>query len=195
MRSSWWSRLSHRLNNFLDVGQPPEKADALFVFAGRQERKTYALELFRQGYAGRLIFSVGRFEWRRFSQLGLEHDGGLAELVQKTPASKRHFFVALDDHTTQGFLIVTGRFGTLSEAKALAEFVQKQNLNSLVIVSSGFHLRRACAALRRYCSPRLQITPVAVPARFNAVAPLQSSLIFKEGCKYLLYKLLLPFYS
>ena len=195
MRSSWWSRLSHILNNFLDVGQPPEKADALFVFAGRQERKTYALELFRQGYASRLIFSVGRFEWRRFAQLGLADDGGLAELVQKTPAPQRHFFVSLDDRTAQCFLIATGKFGTLREAKALAESIQKQNFKNLIIVSSGFHLRRACAALRRYCSPRLQITPVAVPARFNAVAPLQSSLIFKEGCKYLLYKLLLPFYS
>lgn len=200
MSSIGLRRLSQALDNFMDVSQAPETADGIFVFAGRPERKVYALELFRQGYAQLIIFSVGRFEWRRFSQLGLEHDGGLMELVQKTPAPRRHFFVYLDDNQTQCFLIRKGRFGTLSEAKALAEFVQAQNLASLIVVSSGFHLRRACTALRRYCSfMPLRIIPVASPAPLASSAQENSrqkpecSLIISEYMKYIFYKLLPPF--
>ena len=32
---------------FLDIAQEPEKADAIFVFAGREERKRLGIELFR----------------------------------------------------------------------------------------------------------------------------------------------------
>ena len=55
---------------FLDIAQAPEKADAIFVFAGREERKRLGVELFRSGYTPRLILSVARFEWRHFETLG-----------------------------------------------------------------------------------------------------------------------------
>jgi len=44
---------------FLDIAQEPEKADAIFVFAGREERKRLGIELFRAeltGYAVAAIF-------------------------------------------------------------------------------------------------------------------------------------------
>lgn len=193
-----FSRVFYAIYDFLDLGQEPEKVDCIFVYAGRPERKTYALELVQQGYADRIIFSVGRFEWRGFPRLGLEQDGGLRELVLKTPPQQRHFFVYMDGQQTQCFLIKKGKLGTLSEAAALAKFIRQENIRSLIVVSTAFHLRRAHESLRRCCSditPR--IIPVAVPeglasdARRNWWANRASfMLIVKEYIKYVCYKFL-----
>lgn len=194
------NRIFYAIHDFLDIGQAPEKADCIFVYAGRPERKVYALNLFRQGYAKRINFSVGRFEWRGFPHLGLEQDGGLRELVQKTPPKKRHFFVYLDSQQMQCFSIKKGKLGTLSEAAALAKFIRQENIRSLIVVSTAFHLRRACETLRRHCSditPR--IIPVAVPenlasdARKNWWANRAGFLlIVKEYVKYSFYKMISP---
>lgn len=190
------SRPFYGLHDFLNVGQAPEKAECIFVYAGRPERKSYGLKLFKEGYANCIIFSVGRFEWRGFLQLGLEQDGGLVKLVQKTPAQKRHFFIYMNELNVQCFLIVKGRLGTLSEARALAEFIQQKDIKSLIIVSSAFHLRRAQDALKRYCSQlKLRIIPVAaypdvVKADMNSLKNFRAfSAIAKECVKYAFYKI------
>jgi uncharacterized SAM-binding protein YcdF (DUF218 family) len=195
-----FGRIFYSLYDFLNIGQKPEKVDCIFVYAGRPERKAYGLELVRQGYANRIIFSVGRFEWRGFPRLGLEQDGGLRELVQKTPPKKRHFFVYSDGQQTHCYLIKLGKLGTFSEALALSQFIRRQNIRSLIIVSTAFHLRRACETLRRHCSdltPR--IIPVAVPeslasdARKDWWANRASFLlIVKEYVKYGFYKMFSP---
>ena len=43
------------LPSFLNIAREPEKADAIFVFAGREERKRFGVELFKAEYAPRLI--------------------------------------------------------------------------------------------------------------------------------------------
>lgn len=188
------------MHDFLDVGDVPEKADCIFVYAGRPERKTFGLRLWHEGYAGRIIFSVDRFEWRSFLRLGLEHAEGLRELVQNTPPSQRHFFVEMDLHDARFLLIERGRFGTWSEARALSEIVQRQNIRTLIVVSTAFHLRRACAALKKLCpGDQLRIIPVAVPELLTSDARTNwwkrrkgFSLIVKEYVKCLCYKLILP---
>lgn len=197
--SDWLDRILYAIHDALDIGQTPEKAECIFAYAGRPERKVYALKLFRQGYADRIVLSVGRFEWRGFSSLGLEQDGGLRELVEKTPPPLRHFFISTDGQQTQCLLIKKGKLGTLSEVAALAQFIEQANIRSLIVVSTAFHLRRACETLRRYCpdiAPR--IIPVAVPeglasdARKNWWTSRASCwLIVKECIKYFCYKFLL----
>src|SRR5215831_4682837 len=54
---------------FLTVNDPPANADLILVLAGRPERKSYGLRLFQEGFAGRLILSVGRFEVRQVATL------------------------------------------------------------------------------------------------------------------------------
>ena len=108
---------------FLDVAQEPEKADAIFVFAGREERKRLGIELFRSGYAPRLILSVARFEWRRFETLGLWTDGGLVDMVQTIQAPERHFFVHIERDRARCDRVHKGPLGTMSEARALATVI------------------------------------------------------------------------
>lgn len=187
------------LHDFLDVGVKLQKADCIFVFAGRPERKTYALELYRAGYAKHLIISVGRFEWRRFLQLSLDDYGGLLELVEATPAPRRHFFVHIDQTGTKAFRIPKRRFGTFGEAMALSGFVERLSIKRLVIISNGFHLRRATNVTRKCCaSSEIELIPVAVPNALNSgirknwwKTSAGFSLILSEYLKNLLYSFLL----
>ena len=179
------------VHRFFDVGQLPQRADCIFVFAGRHERKVHGLQLYKAGYASRIIFSVGRFEWRRFPELGLENDGGLVELVQQTPPRKRHFFVDIEGNRATCSLIRKGMFGTMSEAAALCRLARKEKLSSLLIVSSSYHLRRCLDCVGGFCSDAaLKIIPVAARPEPAPTSHPDVAALVGEGTKYLLYKLL-----
>lgn len=94
-----------RVYDFLSYGEPPRKADCIFVLAGREERKRYGIDLWKTHWAPELILSVGRFEWRRFYALGLPGDGGLRGLVDNTPPVARHFFVCFGADGARAVLI------------------------------------------------------------------------------------------
>jgi uncharacterized SAM-binding protein YcdF (DUF218 family) len=149
------------LPSFLNIAREPEPADAIFVFAGREERKRFGLELFRAGYAPRLILSVGRFEWRRFQDLGLWSDGGLVDMVQTIEAAQRHFFVHVERERVRCESVHKGQLGTMSEARALATVVARTPLASVLLVSSPEHLPRCVLSLRTVLTTECAIVPVA----------------------------------
>jgi hypothetical protein len=183
-------KLAQRIYDFLDIGKSPHPADCIFVMAGKQERKVYGIKMWRFGYASRLILSVGRFEWRKFSKLDLESDGGLESVVEQIPPKKRHFLVRLD---LQGALctpVRKGRLGTRSEARALAEYLRDMSVRSLLVLSSPAHLRRVALAFRRaFRNSGTRLTFVAVPENPSFDSPAARALIWSELCKYLLYRL------
>jgi hypothetical protein len=128
-------------------------ADAIFVFAGRESRKRFGVELFRRGVAPRLVLSVGRFEWRRFPDLGLSGDGGLTELVSRTPPEERHFFVDIGPEGAHCERVPVGPLGTWSESRALARFVVRESVRQLIVVSHRQHLYRCLLCLRLSLPP------------------------------------------
>jgi hypothetical protein len=142
---------------------PQEPVDAIFVFAGRESRKRFGLELFREGRAEALVLSVGRFEWRRFEALGLPSDGGLVELVQKVEPAKRHFFVRVDSGGARAEAIARGKLGTWSEARALATFSEREGMGSLLLVSHRRHLPRCRLAARALLPPSRRVETIACP--------------------------------
>jgi uncharacterized SAM-binding protein YcdF (DUF218 family) len=177
--------------DFLDIGQTPRKADCIFVFAGRPERKHYGLQLYRQGFAKTIIFSVGRFEWRRFPELGLADDGGLYRTVQEVPPPHRHFFVEMGPEGMRCTLVEKRTLGTMSEAAALSQWIEKKSYRSLLIVSSGFHLRRVVESVRHFSSKlRPEIIPVAVPSDVVEF-DVKATTVAGELLKYTLYNCLL----
>ncbi len=191
--------MTQLLYRFLDVGVPPGKADCIFVLAGMHERKPFGIDLWRRGYAPELILSVGRFEWRRFYSLGLPGDGGLRDLVHATPPQDRHFFVRFRGNLADSTLIPTRRPGTLSEGCALADYLSGDDLHTLMVVSSPFHLRRTALAFR--CAFRGRKTDlffVGVPQDFSTIreADLRKTkemrvAVWREFRKYLYYRLVL----
>ena len=175
-RAPFWASPLNALFGLLCAGGPPRSSDCIFVFAGRPERKRYGIDLWREGLSPTLVLSVGRFEWRRFPELGLPDDGGLLDLVQKTPPPMRHFFVVLDHAGARAWRIDTGGLGTWSEALALAAFLDREPFRSVLVVSTSIHLRRAVLTLRRLAGRRgggmrIEATPV----------PEQDSSIRREG--------------
>jgi len=87
------SRPLSGLHAWLSSADHAHPAELIFVLAGHMSRKDYALQLFRKGLAPSLLFSVGRFEIRRFSKLALPVPLDLLKLAQDVPPPRRHFFV------------------------------------------------------------------------------------------------------
>ena len=178
------------LRNYLDISTKPQPCDAIFVLAGRQERKVHGIKLWRVGYAPELILSVGRFEWRRFYDLGLPHDGGLRKLVDTIPPAERHFFVREWKDRAESAGVATGKYGTLTEALAAANLLRMGEYRSLMVVSSAFHLRRVSLAFgRAFRGSGTKLVFVAVPDE----PPESRSELLAELRKYILYRLLLLF--
>lgn len=140
-----------RLRAWLSPADVPRSADLIFVLAGGMHRKQYALDLFRRGLAPRILFSVGRFEIRRFSKMALPAPLDLLQLAQRVPPPQRLYFVFFDGLQAQVEHVLPRRFGTLTEITALARWLEANpGIRSLLIVSSDTHLRRirmCCRAL------------------------------------------------
>lgn len=126
-------------------------------------RKHYALQLFREGLAPRLLFSVGRFEIRRFSKMPLPSPLDLLKQAQDRPPQQRHYFVLFQDKECHVEHVQPRRFGTLTEIATLGGWlVAHPEVRSLVVISNANHLRRirmCCQALLPH-GPRITLLPV-----------------------------------
>ena len=117
--------------------------DLIFVLAGRPVRKIYGLELFRDGAAPRILFSVARFEVRRFRELALPVEFDLLPIAAPVPAEERHFFVLFGGGAPEVERIAVRRFGTLREIEALADYLKRhREIRSVLVVTSAVHQRR-----------------------------------------------------
>ena len=99
-------------------GQSLAPADLIFAIAGRPQRKVHALELFRSGYAPRLLLSFGRFELRRARELDLPALVDLVVAARAIPALQLHFFVLFDGAGAHVGPVRRRRFGTWNELRA-----------------------------------------------------------------------------
>ena len=134
------------------------------MLAGRDCRKTFALELLQQGWASTILLSVDRFEIRRFSQLKLPVSLDLLAIASRTEPRRRHYFVKFDSETTEAQRIAVSRFGTLNEISAFADWLTiHRPIRSAIVVSSGFHLKRVRMCCRRLVREGTRLTFVAVP--------------------------------
>jgi hypothetical protein len=142
----------------------PNAADLIFVLAGRENRKRYGLELFGRGFAPKVLFSVGRFEIRRFSKLSLPIPLDLLKFAVNIPPPERHFFVLFDGQGVQVEHIQPRRLGTLTEIESLAGWLQRfPTIRSLMIISSKTHLRRISMCSQSLLGEGIVATLVACP--------------------------------
>ena len=153
-----------RLHIWLSPAGPPHAADLIFVLAGKALRKEYALELLRQDLAPRILFSVGRFEIRRFSKMPLPVPIDLLSLAQALPPPQRHYFVFFDSQTVQSEHVPPKRFGTLNELQSLAAWLARHShIRSVLIVSSDSHLRRIRMCCQSLLPQSLELSFIAAP--------------------------------
>ena len=195
--------LPDQLYSFLTLSEEPANCDCIFVFAGIQERKDFGLSLYKAGYSPVLLFSVGRFEWRKFLTFGFKNNSEFRELVDRIPYYLRHFFVELNNQKNDScWAVQKGRYGTLAEVIALVEFIKKREFKSIMLISSAFHLRRINYVMRKLLNGYgIEINYVAVPEELSAInrenwwkTPRGIKLIFSEYIKLIAYRVLVPRY-
>jgi hypothetical protein len=156
-------RLLIRLYDWLACADPVCDAELIFAPAGRQSRKIYALELFAAGRAPALLFSVGRFEIRRFADLSWPVPLDLLQIAAPVQPRKRHLFVTYSDRESAVEFIRPGKFGTLREIYALTAWLAAhRDTNSVLIVSSASHLRRVRMCCRSLLPASIQFRLLAV---------------------------------
>ena len=170
-------------------------ADAIFVLAGHKSRKLFAIELLEQGIAKCIWFSVGRFEIRRFRELGLPQTIDLLQMAQSIPSPQRHFFVLFENQQFTVERIRVRTLGTLSEIGALADWLLTHpEISSLLVVSSGSHLRRLRMCCRRLLRRNVKCSFVATPEESGNSGSNHKAILlecFKTAC----YLVLLPFWE
>ena len=181
--------------DWLARADSPERADAIFVLAGHKSRKVYAIQLLEQGIAPRLLLSVGRFEIRRFPELGLPPTIDLLRMAQSIPPPQRHFFVLFENQQFTVHRIPVRALGTLSEIDALADWLLAHpEISSLLVVSSGSHLRRLRMCCRRLLRRNVKCWFVATPMEGGSTGSNRKAIMlecFKIAC----YLVLLPFWE
>lgn len=152
-----------RLYSWLACADSTANGDLIFVLAGRKSRKVCGLEMFSQGRAPQLLLSVGRFELRRFADLPFPVQLNLPRRAASVSPPQRHIFVYLDKTKSAVEFVAKGRFGTLSEIRALKEWVGAHSeVKSVLIVSSAFHLRRVRLCCRSVLPTSIQCHLLAV---------------------------------
>ena len=144
------------IGRFLAHEDPLQKADALFVFAGTlAERPLEAADLYREGYAPRIVVTRSTLEQATFQ---LEKRG--VRVPTEYDLSKE-ILLRLD---VPASVLVTPSFvhdNTAEEARTLRELAVAHKWRRVILVSSKYHLRRLTLAARR----TLRGTGVEVMAR------------------------------
>jgi uncharacterized SAM-binding protein YcdF (DUF218 family) len=183
------------LLNWLARADSAASADAIFVLAGHKSRKLFAIQLLGQGIAPRILFSVGRFEIRRFPDLGLPQTIDLLQMAQSIPPPQRHFFVLFENQQFTVQRIPVRLLGTLGEIDALADWLLAHpEISSLLVVSSGSHLRRLRMCCRRLLRRNVKCSFVATPEESGSNGSNRKAILlecFKTAC----YLVFLPFWE
>jgi len=168
---------------------PLQNADLIFVLAGRENRKQYGLELFHQGLAPEILFSVARFEIRRFSKMALPTQLDLLKVAQDVPPPQRHFFVLFGGQRVHVEHVRPGHFGTLTEIESLARWLDGHDtIHSLLIISSDTHLRRIRMCCQSLLAASLRFALIAAPDTSSKARKSESTTaVLVEMSKVLVY--------
>lgn len=148
----------------------PKPVDLIFVMAGKIARKHYGIELFRAGLAPRLVLSTERFEVSKMSRFGLEGFDELIALRDRTPPDQRYFYWKM---SASGGCIEKRRLprcNTYGEALGLRQFLEEEKAQTVMIISTGIHLRRvACTFAKVFRDAPVEFLYCPVPSRLDGL--------------------------
>lgn len=135
--------------NFLIVSDELQSADLIHVLGGDVERIDYAIELHKQGYGEKILFTGGRVE---------------LPLVNATYSRLAREYAESKGVPAEGILPnESSATSTFEEVLELQEILRHDtSLQSIIIVSSPYHLRRARWIFKKGLNNRvwLQFAPV-----------------------------------
>lgn len=149
-----WTPLAWRLSEPLKLVSPPFAADAIVVIAGgagesgtlgsgHEERVSRAIELYRQGFADKIVLCSG--EIRTFSEWEVMRAIALTKGVKDSD-----------------ILVVSQGGGTQRMIMDAARLVRANRWKRILLVSSPYHMKRAVLVWGKH-EPRLEV--IATPVR------------------------------
>ncbi len=129
---------------YLEVNEPLERADAIFVLAGaRVERWLEAVDLHHESWASRIVLSPGRPEPAE------EH---LRSRGVRLPPESELFRDAIIQLKVPRDAVTTlpqPVDNTAQEASAIRTLIDREGWRTLIVVTSVYHSRRTHVAFRR----------------------------------------------
>lgn len=150
---------------YLVVNDPLQRSDAIVVLAGgRAERWLEAVDLYREGWAGRIALSPGRVG--RTERMLL--DRGLKLPTDADVA--RDLMVQLHVDPAAISIFAEDVDNTAQEADALRQFAMRSGWKRVIVVTSHYHTRRTRFAFAR----ELRGVPVEVivrASRYDGATP------------------------
>lgn len=123
--------------NFLLVDESPRPSDVIIVLSGDTGRLEYGIELYQLGYANNILFA-----------------GGAAQSMKRQAISM--------GITESQILTDRASHSTFQNARNSAMIMQDHELQSAIIVTSGYHTKRASIIFSQFL-PRSELTICAVP--------------------------------
>lgn len=168
--SRWLVHSLERLYELLARNDSPEVVDLIFVIAGRMDRKQYGIELYRAGFARRLLLSIGRFEVSKMPALDFSAPDELIRLRNRTAPGERHFFCVMDSSGIKIDKISLRRWNTYGELLGLREWLTCHEVRSLIIVSTDIHLQRIAMTFDKlFRGMPLKVRYCPVPDRYSSL--------------------------
>ena len=129
---------NYKINNFEKISAT--KTDAIVVLTGGRNRLKEAVKLLNANRAEKMFIS------------GVFKDTSLRELQNREDVEIFNSDkVTLDKKSTN----------TVENAKETSEWIKKNKINSIYLVTSNYHMPRSMAEFRRY-NPKLEIVPYPV---------------------------------
>ena len=137
------------IGDFLIVQDPLKPADVIHVIAGDDFRTDYAFQLYRQGYGKTIFFTGGWCDIHLYQHGTHAREKAVAQGIPLDP-------IASDDSAVMS---------TYMEAERLKEWIQRSSspIQSIIIVSDPFHMRRARWAHKEVFGNTVEIRMAPVP--------------------------------
>lgn len=144
--------------NYLVVNETPGKADAIVVLGGGDPaRPLEGARLYREGKAPYVVVSV---EQPPLVYEQLKKDGVVLFLPYENYLRVLKGYGVPDDHL---LTLEEPVNDTLGELENVAHFAAEQSWKNVIVVTSGYHTRRAKLVSRYLMEPDIHVTVVACP--------------------------------
>ncbi len=143
-----------RVGSFLDVGRPPQQADAIVLLTGEAETRAFAAAaLWKDGWAPRILVTT----------VAVDPNGGDTAVPPEHEINLR--VLGACDVPSDAVVLLDGHArSTYDEAVAVADYLGRSGASRLLVVTNAYHTRRARWIFQRVLGGRArQIAMVSVP--------------------------------
>jgi len=150
-------RILGSIGDFLIVQDTLKPADVIHVIAGEDYRTDYAFQLYQQGYGKTVFFTGGWCDIHLYEHGARARDKALAQGLSLDA-------IASDDSAVMS---------TYMEAERLKEWIASNSspVQSIIVVSDPFHMRRARWAYQKVFGDQVKIQMEPVPFELTPYHP------------------------